>query len=197
MNVEEAINFTALEAFMRNDFKKELEKNRIAEVILLQVLSSIAENMVFEDVTNNPELFHYGDIKSTDKDGNVYYWDCKNDGVIHKTGRVFCETHKYFFRDMKRSAGFMENGKYDYLCVVDRVDGRIYILDFSVLLRIHKNYKEVKSIQSDAYCYGTVIPLNECRKQQALLYTIKYAKEGSAYFATDVICEQKGETINF
>jgi hypothetical protein len=177
---------------MVNNFKKELKKNRIAEIILLQVLQSVADDKIdFVDVTDNPDLYHYGDIMGTDKNGNVTFFDAKNDGIIAKTGRVFCESHKYFFNNMKRHSGYMEDGKYDYMCVVDRKSNKIYVLDFKVLKSIYKDYKEVQTTLSDAYSYGTVIPLDECRKEKALIYTITYDGDDTGYYALDVKNEQK------
>ena len=171
-----------------NCFDKEIKKNRIAEIILQEVLISIVDDKCsVEDVANNPEYYHYGDVRVTDKDGNSFYLDCKNDGVIHKTGNVFCETHKFFFRKPnERHTGFMEDGLYDYLCVVDRVSQIIYILDFSVLKKIHKNYQKVSTTLEDAYCYGNVISLDECKKKKALICKINYEEERGNYYALDV-----------
>lgn len=183
---------------MQNSFKRELKKNRIAEVILKQVLESIYDDKALvDDVTDSPECYHKGDIRITDKNGNVYYLDAKNDGVIHKTQRVFCETYKYFFKDMKRHTGFMEDGLYDFLTIVDRKSEIIYILDFAVLKKIHKDYKEVESMQDDAFCYGAIIPLTECKKEKALLYTIKYEGENDSYWATDLTIHQNKDVLNF
>lgn len=178
---------------MTNNFKEELKKNRIAEVILMQVLESIYDDAaIVEDVADNPECYHLGDVRVTDKIGNSFYFDAKNDGVIHKTGNVFCETHKYFLRKMnERHTGFMEDGKYDYLSIVDRVSKKIYILDFKVLKKIHKNYRKVQTTLCDAYCHGTVISLEECKKKGALLHVINYEEEKGSYFALDMTFEQR------
>ena len=182
---------------MKNSFKKELKKNRIAEVILLQVLESIYDdNALIEDVADNPDCYHLGDVMVTNRVGNTYYFDAKNDGCIHKTGNVFCESHKHFLRNMKtRHSGFMEDGNYDYLSIVDRVSKCIYILDFKVLKKIYKNYRKVQTVLEDAYCYGNVISLEECKKKGALLHTINYEEENGSYYAINMTFEQKCKTM--
>ena len=191
MNVKKQVVLILRRTFIMTNLQMEIKKNRVAEVILLQVLQSIVDDKYFiEDVADNEECYHLGDVKVTDRDGNIAYYDAKNDGVIHKTGRVFCESHKYFFNTMKKHTGFMEDGNYDYLSVVDRVDKKIYILDFKILKSIYKDYKEVQTTLKDCYSYGTVIPLDECRREKALVYTINYDGDDSCYYALDVINEQ-------
>ena len=175
-----------------NNFKMEIKKNKVAEEILLQVIQSIVDDKyLVEDVSDDAECYHLGDVKLTDKDGGTVYLDAKNDGVIHKTGRVFCESHKFFFRNMKKHSGFMEDGKYDYLCVVDRNSKKIYVLDFRVLKSIYKEYRQVETTLADCYSFGTVIPLDECKKERALIYTITYDCENDSYYALDCVKEQK------
>lgn len=182
---------------MKNTLKREVKKNRIAEVILMQVLESIFDDKALvEDVADNPDCYHLGDVRVTNKTGNSFYFDAKNDGIISKTGNVFCESHKYFFKNMqKKYDGFMEDGNYDYLSVVDRVSKKIYILDFKVLKKIYPNYRRIQTTLSDCYSYGTVIPLDECKKKGALLHTINYEEEKGSYFALNMTFEQRHSTM--
>lgn len=177
---------------MTNNFKEELKKNRVAEIILMQVLESIYDDAALvEDVADNENCFYLGDVRVTDKIGNSFYFDAKNDGVIHKTGNVFCEDYKFFLRKMnERHNGFMSSN-YDYLSIVDRVSKKIYILDFKVLKKIYKNYRRVQTTLCDAQCHGTVIPLEECKKKGALLHVINYEEESGSYYALNMTFEQK------
>ena len=56
-------------------------------------------------VRDNPEYFHIGDLITADGKG----WDVKDDGVIHRTGNVFCETRKHW-KSGGHSDGWMMNG---------------------------------------------------------------------------------------
>lgn len=174
--------------------ERELAKNKPAELLAYQVMKTIYEDKVdLRYVADVPKFYHRGDIVGRrHEDGEITFFDVKNDGEISRTGNIFAETHKYFNNNRKeRHSGFMENGEYDYLLIVNQKDKQIYVVDFEVLKEIHKLYREVPSYHDDALCYGRIVPLERAKARGALLYTIDYDGVKGGYYYTKVTPEQE------
>lgn len=162
--------------------KEKYNKGNVAEDALIalesenkaiEILSKAFPKTKFESVHDDKDLWHNGDIRMTGN-GFVKYLDVKDDGVIYRTKNVFCENYKYFHSNPNRKVnGFMSN-KYDLLGVLDDVSDVLYILDFKRLKQIYQDYEIRKSRLSDCNSYGNCVPLRDCRKKGALVFTIKY-----------------------
>lgn len=160
-------------ANFKHNVKISLEAENIAKELLEQLTLD-----TFFSVRDEPEFFHIGDL--LDSSGKGY--DVKDDGVIHKTGNVFCETKKHWKKG-GTTDGWMLNGEYDYLCVLDRVGKHIYVLDFKKLKRIYKHYgRYVHNIDmGDNYTDGFLISLDKCRKYKAMECESAYAFNEDCY----------------
>ena len=96
-----------------------------------------------------------------------------DDGVIHRTGNIFAEEMKYW-KSGSISDGWMRNGKYDYLCVLDMIDHNLYILDFNRFKKMYRKGKFIKTNMGDNITTGYCVPLWRCREDKCLLYEIQY-----------------------
>lgn len=152
------------------DFQHNVSVSLEAEEIAQQLLGQLTHQK-FVSVRNDPAFFHVGDLLSMDGKG----YDVKDDGVIHRTGNVFCEVKKKW-KNGNITDGWMLNGEYDYLVILDRVDKNIYVLDFERLKKIYKSYGFYKSNidMGDNYTDGFAISLHRCKKYGALVYSSSY-----------------------
>lgn len=151
------------------NFKNNTEVAREAEEITIELLEQLIDGVDFISVHDNEECFHLGDILGSDGK----YYDVKDDGVIHRTGNIFAEEKKYW-NSGTASDGWMRNGKYDYLCVLDMIDHNLYVLDFQKFKKIYKNGKFIKTNVGDNITTGYCVPLWRCRETGCLLYEVSY-----------------------
>ena len=156
-------NYTAN---FQHNVKISLEAEEIAQQLLGQLT-----HKKFVSVRDDPEFFHVGDLLSPDGKG----YDVKDDGVIHRTGNVFCEVKKKW-KNGGVTDGWMLNGEYDYLVVLDRVDKNIYVLDFKKLKKIYKSHGFYRSNidMGDNYTDGFVVSLTKCRRLGVLVHEAQY-----------------------
>ena len=68
----------------------------------------------------------------------------------------------------------MRDGKYDILCVIDRIGSKIYFINFSKLKEIYKKYRFVGTELEDAISYGYVVPISEIEKIGAMEMVVDY-----------------------
>lgn len=163
---------------MNWNLQYEINKNRIGETILYNVLCAMYDgrtDIKIENVACDEECYHLGDIRITNSAGKIYYFDAKNDGRINETGNVFCEDYKKFYSNSQKiHSGFMRDGKYDILCVIDRIGSKIYFINFSKLKEIYKKYRFVGTELEDAISYGYVVPISEIEKIGAMEMVVDY-----------------------
>ena len=152
-----------------DDFNNNTEIAREAEEITIDLLYQLIPGTKFKSVHDDPSCFHLGDILSSDGK----YYDAKDDGVIHRTGNVFCEEQKYW-RNGKTGDGWMRNGQYDYLCVLDMIKHNLYVLDFKKLKKVYKQGRFIKTDMGDNITSGYCFPLWKCRKMGILVYETEY-----------------------
>lgn len=160
-----------------NNVKVSLEAENIAKELLEQLTGK-----QFYSVRDDPTFYHVGDLITIDGAG----YDVKDDGVINWSNNVFCEVRKHW-RDGTITDGWMLNGEYTYLVVLDRVKNNIYVLDFEKLKQIYKSGKPKYGIDmGDNYTDGFAVPLAKCRKQGILTYESKYKHDDllGDYFIT-------------
>jgi hypothetical protein len=160
-----ATNRNYTEDFQHN-VKVSLEAEEIAQQLLWQLT-----HKKFTSVRDNPEYFHIGDLLSSDGKG----YDVKDDGIIHNSGNVFCEVKKKW-KSGKVTDGWMLNGEYDYLVILDRVGKNIYVLDFKKLKKIYKPYGFYKNNinMGDNYTDGFIVSLLRCRMLGVIVHEAQY-----------------------
>lgn len=140
---------------MVNDFYKDLNAAKGAELLAAQCLAQLTDAYSFQNVGDLREYFHKGDIIATEKaTGKQVFIEVKDDACIAATHNVLCEEEVYF----KESASYRKGNMYsDYqiYCVVSQQARQMYLIDFSVLREHYKKgiYKVIPHQQQTTYCY--------------------------------------------
>lgn len=164
------------------NIKENAEIAREAEEIVIDLLGELITDRQFFSVHDDEECWHLGDIIDT----KGKYYDAKDDGRIHKTGNVFAEDRK-FWNDGTQTDGWMRNGQYDYLCILDRVKKKIYVLDFNKLKKVYRGGRYITTNMGDNVTAGFCYPLSKCRKNGILLYETSYDyDEDWGYFVDEI-----------
>lgn len=163
------------------DFNKNVELAEKAENIAQEIIEQFTLDDLF-NVRNEPEFYHIGDLIT--QEGISY--EVKDDGRICETGNVFCEYRKHWLNG-QIGKGWMYNQGTNYLCVVDQIQKKIYILDFEKLKPLAEKFGEWRFNiwMKDNYTDGRVIPLWKCKKYGALMCTLKYTVENGNYTLID------------
>ena len=175
---------------MVKGFYEDLAAARQAEQLVLKVLQNTnTEEYDFNDVSEDPEFFHRGDIEIWDDTwGYHLYMDVKDDGCVSSTGNILAE-HRVWYAGSGWAKGFMQNSTYDYIAYLSQPDKKIYILDFDLWRKYYKtNYKrhiEIphyyngrKTQTTDAY----LMPLETARKLGIMIAEIDYKEDNGDYF---------------
>lgn len=153
------------------DIKTNAEIARQSESIAQCILQQLYPQSTFESIHDEQALWHYGDIM---QDGWVYY-DVKDDGCIAKTGNVFCELGKKWKYSGEKSDGWMKNGHYDYVCVLDQISCKMYVLDFRALKKVYREGRYISGIDlGDNYTCGYIVTLNKLRKRGVIECEVQY-----------------------
>ncbi len=180
---------------MVNGFYEDLAAARKAEQLVLEVLRNTkTDEYEFNDVSEDPEFFHRGDIEIWDDTwGYHLYMDVKDDGCVSSTGNILAE-HRVWYSGDGWKKGFMQNSTYDYVAYVSQPDNKIYILDFDLWRKYYKtNYKrhiEIphykngrKTQTTDAY----LMPLDTARKLGIMVAEIEYKKEDGKHMPVSIV----------
>lgn len=154
------------------DFQNNVKVSLEAENIAKDLLGQLIPNTKFTSVRDDAAYYHIGDLLGNDGKG----YDVKDDGIIHRTGNVFCEELK-IWKSGIITDGWMRNGQYDYLCILDQIDHHFYVLDFPKLKRVYKNGKDITTDMGDNDTFGYIYPLRKCREQRILLFETEYYYE--------------------
>lgn len=160
------------------DFQHNVRVSLEAENIAKELLEQLTWE-TFVSVRDDPKFFHVGDL--LDSHGKGY--DIKDDGVINRTGNVFCETKKHWKNTGTITDGWMLNSEYDYLCVLDRVKNHIYLLDFEALKRVYTSQgrRILKVNMGDNYTDGYIISVDKCRDLGVLVDESAYTCNNGCY----------------
>ena len=158
---------------MLDNFQRDLAIGKKGEDIVLQVFSSLDSERTYERVADNPLYFHKGDIKVTDKSGNVRYIEVKNDSVIHNTGNVLCEEEVYYKKHYYSRDGFMYSD-YDIYAVVSEQQREIYVFNFECLKQNYRkgSFKIIEWPQQMSYVY--LLDINEIDRLGGLIAVVSY-----------------------
>ena len=102
---------------MLKKFDGDLRRAKVGERIVMQVLQSVYGNDYdFNDVSDNKEYWHKGDIEIV-RDGKTKYLDVKMDSRIAQTGNILCEDEVYFVESDSYRPGCIHSD-YDYLAII-------------------------------------------------------------------------------
>lgn len=133
------------------DFQRDLAYGRRAELIVFNTLSSLGYKV--QDVADNKEYYHRGDIILTDALGNQKFVEVKNDRCIHNTQNVLCEERVWYENTGRWVPGNMNNDTDIYVVVAEEAR-EIYFFDFKVLQEHYKSgyYKEFNYSTQSSIC---------------------------------------------
>lgn len=157
-----------------SQFQNDLNKAKIGEGIVFNALTSLLDDYILEDCSDDKDYYHKGDIKAIDKEtGDVVFIEVKTDSRIHETHNVLCEEENWF-----KEAGYYKKGNmysnYEFYCVLSQEERKIYMIDFRVL---KANYRrgEFKEINHPTQvCYAYLLPLGTIKRLGGLVAEINY-----------------------
>lgn len=158
---------------MLDNFERDLAIGKKAEDIVREVFSSLDPERTYENVGAERALFYKGDIRVTDKEGNVRYIEVKNDSVIHKTGNVLCEEEVYYKQHDYYAKGNMQSD-YDIYAVVSEQQRKIYVINFECLQQNYRkgSYKEIVHPQQITYCF--LLSIDDIDRLGGLISVVSY-----------------------
>ena len=158
---------------MLKNFKRDLERGKAAEQLVLEVLNDYYEGWEVESVSDDRSCFYKGDLKATYTTGTVCYIEVKDDSRIADTKKILCEEEVYIKETDCTIAGNM-SGSGDLYVIVSQQERKLYILDYKRLREIYRkgDFKIINHPQQLSYCYL----LELCRAKQfgALLTVLNY-----------------------
>lgn len=158
---------------MLKEFYTDLEKAKAAEEIARNVLSTLAPDYNFVDVSYETKCYYKGDIKAIAPNGQEFFIEVKDDSRIADTRNILCEEEVYYKDANYFGKGNMQSD-YDIYCIVSKSENRLYILDFNKLKTIYKKgeFKIIPHAQQNTHCY--LLPLYIADKYGALMHKINY-----------------------
>lgn len=139
---------------MVDNFYTDLRKAKRAEELVREAFSYLTDKYTFEDVADQKEYYHKGDILAIEKEsGRRIFIEVKDDSRIAQTHNVLCEDEVDYY-GKGRKIGNMHSD-YDIYCVVSQAERRIYVMDFSIIKQNYKKgiYKVIPHAQQATYCY--------------------------------------------
>ena len=156
------------------NFLSDLDKAREAEDLVCNLFSKMTDEYLFENVGDQREYFHRGDIKAIHKgSGREIFIEVKDDSRIHETKNILCEEEVYFKDNDYWGKGCMHS-EYDIYVIVSRVSNKIFVLDFKKLQHFYKDgeFKVVDHASQTTYCY--LYPLGDAAARGALITAFGY-----------------------
>lgn len=157
---------------MLSNFKADLEAAKEAEQIVARYLQTASYQV--QDVSDDPECFHKGDLLLTLPTGEQRYIEVKDDSRIADTHNILLEEEVYYKENNYATKGNVYND-YDIYAVVSKSQRKIYFFDFFYIKKIYKQYgtpKVIKHAEQESFCYL----LDLCRAKQfgALIAKVTY-----------------------
>lgn len=156
-----------------NGFFKDLEAAHEAEQLVLNIFSQLSSDYKFENVSEDRDCYHKGDIKATAADGREIFIEVKDDSVIHKTKNILCEEEVYYKDNDYYAKGNMQ-ADYDIYVVVSKAERKLYVIDFDILRENYQRgeYKEIDHPSQVTCCY--LLPLGVAKRLNAVIETVNY-----------------------
>lgn len=175
---------------MVKGFYNDLRRAKEAEKIAYEVFNRLTLNLLFEDVSDERQYYHKGDLKIWDifnPSKECLFMDVKDDSVIHRTKNLFAEESVFYKENNSLQNGFMKNSTYDYIAYMSKSEKKIYLLDFKKWQECYKMgiYKEMFHKYQNSY--GYLMKLNQAIELGVVLATINYEETNGAYYPISVI----------
>lgn len=158
---------------MVTNFYKDLEKAKVGEGIVLEVLKNATWDWCFTDVSDIKECHYLGDIEAWNIDRGCLYIDVKMDSRIAETGNILCEDKVYFKKTNYYDKGNMQSN-YDYLAIISTEAHKIWFIDFALLKKHYKEGRMYTKDHGEQITYGTLFSLNKARKYNMVVAEIEY-----------------------
>ena len=157
---------------LKEQFNKDLQQGKEGEQVVAKYLQTAGYQV--EDVSNNRQDYHKGDLLITLPTGEKRYIEVKNDTVIGESQKILCEEEVYYKDKDYFAPGFMYRD-YDIYAVVSEDTNTIYFFDFSKLKEIYKRFGTYKKFDyPDQYSECYLLEMCRARQFKALIAKIKY-----------------------
>ena len=160
-------------AYVQNFFS-DLAEAKKTEELVRNVFGEMTDEYEFEDVSNERQFFHRGDIRAIHKaTGKEVFIEVKDDSRIHNSKNILCEEEVYFKENDYWQKGCMHSN-YDIYVVVSRKIHKIYVIDFKKLRQFYKDgeFKKVDHAAQTTYCY--LYPLGDAGARGAIISAFHY-----------------------
>lgn len=159
-------------------YMEDVNANRSAELITLEVLRNLKKDYTFEDVAGEEEYYNKGDILMKKDGKRTKRIDVKNDQEIAYTGNFAVEAGGWskIYNYYKR--GWIDSA-YDYVAIISQTERTIWLLSFKRLKEIYKDTdltggRFVKSEFWDNIKYNYLIPIHKAIELGAVVGKIVY-----------------------
>ena len=159
-------------------YMEDVNANRPAELIALEVLNNLNNGYTYEDVAKIEKYYCKGDILMKKDGKKTKKIDAKNDGEVADTGNFAVEAGGYSKIYGYRKKGWIDS-QYDYVAVVSQQAKTIWILSFKRLKEIYKDtaLTEGRLVTSefwDNVKYNYLIPVYKAIELGVVLAKITY-----------------------
>ena len=159
-------------------YMEDVNANRPAELIVLEVLNNLNNGYTYEDVAQKEQYYCKGDILMKKNGKKTKKIDAKNDGEVADTGNFAVEAGGYSKIYGYRKKGWIDS-QYDYVAVISQQAKTIWILSFKRLKEVYKDtaLTEGRLVTSefwDNVKYNYLIPVYKAIELGVVLAKITY-----------------------
>ena len=159
-------------------YMEDVNANRPAELIVLEVLNNLNNGYTYEDVAKIEKYYCKGDILMKKDGKKTKKIDAKNDGEVADTGNFAVEAGGYSKIYGYRKKGWIDS-QYDYVSVISQQAKTIWILSFKRLKEVYKDtaLTEGRLVTSefwDNVKYNYLIPVYKAIELGVVLAKITY-----------------------
>ena len=159
-------------------YMEDVNANRPAELIVLEVLNNLNNGYTYEDVAQKEQYYCKGDILMKKNGKKTKKIDAKNDGEVADTGNFAVEAGGYSKIYGYRKKGWIDS-QYDYVAVISQQAKTIWILSFKRLKDVYKDtaLTEGRLVTSefwDNVKYNYLIPVYKAIELGVVLAKITY-----------------------
>ena len=159
-------------------YMEDVNANRPAALIVLEVLNNLNNGYTQEDVAQIEKYYCKGDILMKKDGKKTKKIDAKNDGEVADTGNFAVEAGGYSKIYGYRKKGWIDS-QYDYVAVISQQAKTIWILSFNRLKEVYKDtaLTEGRLVTSefwDNVKYNYLIPVYKAIELGVVLAKITY-----------------------
>lgn len=159
-------------------YMEDVNANRPAELIVLEVLNNLNNGYTYEDVAKIEKYYCKGDILMKKDGKKTKKIDVKNDGEVADTGNFSVESGGYSKIYGYRKKGWIDS-QYDYVAVISQQAKTIWILSFKRLKEVYKDTALTEGILVtsefwDNVKYNYLVPVYKAIELGVVLAKITY-----------------------